>query len=176
MVDQNLPTGGRFVTDAHVSIFKDRIAQIIADLGRNVTYVLTPQVLDCPNCGFDYMAGRSNNIYTSNASGVSLNKDFPPGQKCPVCQGIGKLQFPRSVVQKSLIGFAPPPEEFSYEVYGLKPEDVARTKNAIAIKQDIELAQYAIIDGAEYEKITFPRKTGLRDLGFLLTYWKKRHS
>lgn len=176
MADQNLPTGGRFVTDAHVSIFTDRIKQIIADLGRNVTYVLTPQELDCPNCGFDYIAGRSSNIYTSNASGVSLNKEFPPGQKCPVCQGRGRLSFPRTVVQKSLVGFAPPPEEIDLQPYGLKPEDVVRTKNAISIQADVNAAQYAIIDGAEYEKLTIPRKTGLRDLGFLLTYWKRRNS
>lgn len=176
MADQGLPPPGRFVNDALVNLFQDRIEQLISDLGRNVRFILPPQQVDCPNCGFDYSAGRSNGIYTANASGSSLNKSFPAGHRCPVCQGKGKLEFSREITHKSLIGFGPSPEEFKYEEYGLTPDQVLRTKNAIAVLPDIQLAQYAIIDGFECEKITIVRKTGLRDLAFLVTFWKRRNT
>jgi hypothetical protein len=176
MADQGLPGAGRFVTSAHKTLFANRIRQIISDLGRTVTFVLTPLQINCPNCGWDYTQNRSNNIYTSNASGVTLNKSFTQGTRCPVCKGKGKLEFQRTVDQTSLIGFGPPPEEFDYEKYGAKPTEVVRLKNAIAIALDIDQAQYAKIDGAEYEKIAFPRQTGLGTLAFLTTYWKRRNT
>lgn len=176
MADQGLPQPGRFITDGLVNLFQDRISQLIADLGRDVTLVLTPIQVDCPNCGFDFVNNRSNNVYTSNASGVSFNKSFPTGQKCPVCQGKGRLEFSRSIVQQSLVGFGPAPEEFNYEEFGLTPDQVMRTKNKLNILEDLMAAQYAIIDGFECERITIPRKTGLRDLAFVVTYWKRRNS
>lgn len=176
MADQGLPPPGRFITDGLVNLFKDRIAQLIADLGRDVTLILTPLQVDCPNCSFDFNNQRSSNIYTSNASGDALNKSFPRGQKCPVCQGKGKLSFSRTIVQQSLIGFGPAPEEFDYKAYGLTPDQVLRTKNKLDIISDLEAAQYAIIDGFECEKVTVPRKTGLRDLAFVVTYWKRRNT
>ncbi len=176
MADQGLPAAGRFVTDALVTLFQDRIKQLIADLGRTVTLILNPHEVNCPNCGWDFTQSRSNNIYTSNASGTTFNKTFPQGQRCPVCKGKGKIQFQRSVDQKSLIGFSPPPEEFDYEAFGLLPTNVVRLKNAIAITEDLEQAQFAKIDGTEFEKIAFPRETGLRDLAFVVTYWKRRHT
>jgi len=176
MADQGLPNAGRFVTAAHKAIFKDRIEQIIADLGRTVTFVLIPRHIDCPNCGWDFTQNRSNNIYTSNASGETLNKSFPQGQRCPVCHGKGKLEFQRSINHTCLIGAGPPPEEFDYEEFGVKPTDVRRLKNAIAIIEDIQQAQYANIDGVEYEKLTFVRKSGLGDVSFITTYWKRRNT
>ena len=176
MADQGLPLPGRFVTDGLVNLFQDRIRQLISDLGRDVTLILTPLTLPCPNCGFDYLQQRSNGIYTPNASGASYDKAFAQGQKCPVCQGKGRLEFQRTITQQSLIGFGPPPEEFNYEAYGLVPTQVVRTKNAIAVLSDLDAAQYAIIDGFECEKIVIPRKTGLRDLAFIVTYWKRRNS
>ena len=176
MADQGLPPAGRFVGDPLVNLFQDRIKQLISDLGRNVTFNLTPQQLDCPNCGWDYTQSRSNNIYTSNASGDNYNKPFPTGQRCPVCQGKGKLNIARTITHKCLIGFAPPPEEFNYESYGLVPDQVIRLKNALSVYTDIDKAQFATIDGFECEKIAIPRKTGLRDLAFMVSYWKRRNS
>ena len=175
-MSQGLPPPGRFVGDPLVNLFQDRIKQLIADLGRTITLILPPQQVDCPNCGFDFVNQRSNNIYTPNASGDSLNKSFPAGQRCPVCQGKGRLEFSRTVDYKSLVGFGPAPEEFNYTEYGLTPDQVLRTKNALSIFNDINMAQYAIIDGFECEKITIPRKTGLRDLAFIVTYWKRRNT
>lgn len=176
MADQNLPPAGRFVGDALVFLFQDRIKQLIADLGREVVFTLPPHLLDCPNCGLDFVNSRSNNIYTPNASGANLNKSFPAGHKCPVCQGKGKLEYARTATHKSLVGFGPAPEEFNYQEYGLTPDQVLRTKNTLSVLIDVELAQYANIDGFECEKIAPPRKTGLRDLAFIVTYWKRRNS
>lgn len=176
MADQDLPPSGRFLNDALVNLFQSSLKQLISDLGRTVTFVLTPLRLDCPNCGWDFSLNRSNNIHTSNASGVIFNKLFPTGGRCPVCKGRGKLDFQRSSVHKSLIGFGPAPEEFDYEVFGLKPTEVVRLKNGLGIVNDLDKAQFAKIDGIEYEKIAFPRKTGLRDLAFVITYWKRRNT
>lgn len=176
MAEQRLPTPGRFVTDALVTLFQARIKQLIADLGRDVTFVLTPHHIDCPNCGWDYALNRSNNIYTSNASGVNFNKSFPTGQRCPVCRGRGKIEFTRSAVHKCLIGFSPAPEEFDYETYGVVPSQVIRLKNALTVIEDLDASQFATIDGFECEKITIPRKTGLRDLAFVVSYWKRRNT
>lgn len=176
MGDQNLPTPGKFVSDALVQLFQERITQLIADLGRDVVLTMIPQENDCPNCKFDVINQRSSNIYTSNASGASLNKPFADGQRCPVCQGKGKLFFRRTITHKALIGFTPPPEEYIKEKNGLIPTDVKRTKTKLITFNDFEEAQYAEIDGVEYEKLTPPRKTGLRDLAFVLTYWQRRNS
>ena len=176
MSEQRLPPQGRFVNDALVLLFQSRIEQLISDLGRDITLTLPPLLLDCPNCGFDFIQQRSNNIYTSNASGDGLNKSFPTGQRCPVCRGRGKLEYPRQIVHKALIGFGPAPEEFNYELYGLTPDQVLRTKTTLVTLEDFNLSQFAIIDGFECEKIAIPRKTGLRDLAFLVQYWKRRNS
>lgn len=176
MAYQNLPNPGRFIGDALVNLYQDRIKQLISDLGRNVVFVLPPQHIDCPNCGFDIISGRSNGLYTSNASGVAFNKSFAPGQTCPVCQGRGKLEFRRTATHKCLIGFAPPPEEFDYKIYGVEPTQVIRTKNAISVFDDVNVAKTANIDGIECEKITMTRKSGLRDLAFITTYWKRLNS
>jgi len=145
-------------------------------LGRNVQFILTPHEVNCPNCGWDYTQNRSNNIYTSNASGDTYNKAFPTGTRCPVCGGKGKLQFARTATHKCLIGFGPPPEEFDYEAYGVKPNDVIRLKNSITVIDDLNQAQYIVIDGFECEKITIPRKSGLRDIAFVTSYWKRRNT
>ncbi len=176
MPDQGLPPEGRFVGDPLVNLYQNRIKQLIADLGRNVTFTLIPHQIDCPNCGWDYSQNRSNNIYTSNSSGVNFNKTFPTGQRCPVCQGRGRLEFQRSAVYKCLIGFGPAPEEFDYKFYGLEPTQVIRLKNALAIFEDLDKSQYANIDGFECEKITIPRKSGLRDLAFVTSYWKRKNT
>ena len=176
MAEQRLPPAGRFVGDPLVNLFQNRIKQLISDLGRNVTFTVTPQHINCPNCGWDYTHSRSNNIYTSNASGDNYNKSFPTGTRCPVCNGAGKLKIKRTIVHKCLIGFGPPPEEFNYETYGLVPTAVIRLKNALSILPDLEQAQFAVIDGFECEKIAVPRKTGLRDLAFTVTYWKRRNT
>ncbi len=176
MADQGLPSAGRFITDALVNLYQSRIKNLISDGGRNVIFTLTPLERDCPNCGWDYTQHRSNNIYTVNTSGVTMNKSFPDGQRCPVCHGRGKLVFQRTATYKSLVGFAPPPEEFDYEAFGLVPTQVFRLKNAIAIVEDLDKAQYAKIDGYECEKIAFARRTGLRDIAFVQTYWKRRHT
>jgi hypothetical protein len=176
MADQGLPDPGRFITDALVALYQSRIMNLIADGGRDVTFTLTPQHINCPNCGWDYTQNRSNNTYTPNASGVNYNKSFATGTRCPVCHGRGKLEIPRTTIHKCLIGFAPAPEEFDPTPYGLVPSQVIRLKNAISIIEDLEQAQYAIIDGFECEKITIPRKTGLRDIAFVQTYWKRRNT
>jgi hypothetical protein len=176
MTEQRLPPPGRFVNDALVQLFQSRIEQLISDLGRDITLTLPPLRLDCPNCGWDFVQQRSNNIHTPNASGAGLNKSFPNGQRCPVCNGAGKLDFSRQIIHKALIGFGPAPEEFNYELWGLTPADVIRTKTKLVTQPDFDLSQFAIIDGFECEKITIPRKTGLRDLAFLVSYWKRRNS
>ena len=176
MADQGLPSPGRFITDALVNLYQSRIQNLISDGGRNVTFTLIPHEVNCPNCGWDYTTNRSNNIYTSNASGVAYNKIFPTGQRCPVCQGRGKIVFKRTVTHKCLIGFGPPPEEFNYEAFGLVPTQVFRLKNAISIIDDLDAAQFATIDGYDCEKIAFTRKTGLRDIAFVQTYWKRRNT
>ena len=176
MADQGLPSPGRFITDALVNLYQSRIQNLISDGGRNVTFTLTPYEVNCPNCGWDYTMQRSNSIYTSNASGVAYNKTFPTGTRCPVCHGRGKVVFKRTAVHKCLIGFGPPPEEFDYEAFGLIPTQVFRLKNAISIIDDLDAAQFATIDGYDCEKIAFTRKTGLRDIAFVQTYWKRRNT
>lgn len=176
MAEQRLPAAGKYVDDRLVNIFKDSIQQLISDLGRNVTFTLTPQTINCPNCGWDYTQGRSNNIYTSNASGDNYNKPFADGTRCPVCNGAGQLKVKRTIIHKCLIGFGPPPEEFNYEAYGLVPTQVVRLKNSSTILPDLDQAQFAVIDGFECEKIAIPRKTGLRDINFAVTYWKRRNT
>jgi len=174
--DQNLPNAGLFVNDNLVNVYNSRLKQLISDMGRDIVLTLQPLQVDCPNCGWDFTQGRSNNQYTSNASGDNFNKSFPTGTRCPVCQGVGKLIFQRTYDYKALVGFSPPPEEFNYTEYGITPDQVVRTKTTIETFRNMELAQYAKIQGVEYEKITQPRKTGLRDDLFVLVYWKRRHS
>jgi hypothetical protein len=175
MADQGLPQPGRFVTNALVTLYQDRITQLISDLGRNVVFTLTPQEVDCPNCGWDYAQNRSNSIYTSNASGDAYNKSFPTGTRCPVCFGKGKLIFPRTATHKCLIGF-PDPDEFDYAAFGLKPTQVIRLKNRNTVEEDLEKAQYALIDGFECEKLGIPKRSGLRDIAFVSSYWKRRNT
>lgn len=175
MADQGLPQPGRFVTNALVNLYQDRITQLIADLGRNVIFTLTPHIVNCPNCGWDYAQNRSNNIYTPNSSGSTYDKSFPTGTRCPVCFGKGQLEFPRTVTHKALVGF-PDPDEFDYEAFGLLPTQVIRLKNRITVETDLDQAQYATIDGFECEIVGKPKKSGLRDIAFISSFWKRRNT
>jgi hypothetical protein len=173
---ESLPPAGAFVDDNLVNLFTETIEQLMADLGRAVTLRLPPLTLDCPNCGWDHIHQRSSNIYTPNASGVTLDKSFPPGQRCPVCKGQGKLQFKRDTTYTALIGKNPRDDEFDYAAHGLVPSNVVRTKTVGTSFSDMEITQFIIIDDVEYEKVTFPIKTGLRDLNFVKVFWKRRNS
>lgn len=121
------------------------------------------------NCGYDSVTRHSNNRYTPNASG--FNTVFPIGSICPVCNGAGTLPIYRNFVYTALVRRTP--NDLNYEFYGVDPSTTLRLKTVLGTHQDLVDADFVVLDGQKYIKITEPVLTGLRNNAFVVSFWKR---
>lgn len=174
--NQNLPTPGAFVDDTLVDLFKTTIRQLIADFGRDVKFFLPATTSGCPNCekGFDGSSQGVSQGSNPYPAGSPFNVSFPTGGICPVCKGTHEIRVENSVIHQSLI--ARSPEDFDYTQYGkdFDKRNVIRLKNTIEVFEELKRAGKARIDGDMYVVVGEPVKTGLRDLAFMQSFWKRQ--
>ena len=170
MGSESLPTSHLYIDDSLVDVYQTSITQIIFDLGRKFSVHLPPQNIDCPNCTYDSVNKRSGNRYTPNSSGTALNISFPLGQICPVCRSIGTLPIYRNFTYTALVRRTP--NDLNYEFYGVDPTTVLRLKTVLSTYQDLVDADFVVLDGQKYIKLTAPVLTGLRDNAFVVSLWK----
>ena len=89
---ETLPASGSLVSSEIKTIFKDRMDELLVDLGRKITLHLKSTVEDCPNCGFNDATRRSNRKYNSsnpNTLNGPKHRAFSDGQICPICNDQG---------------------------------------------------------------------------------------
>lgn len=129
----------------------------------------------CPNCQIDPINGKSSGRYKP---GGPVN--FPYGQLCPICNGVGFVfDTTGNEVAIDLLVIYDYRKFFSFNTNVNIPEG---TIQIIAKFQDLKKLQKAntlIVDtdggyipNNEYEPVSQPQPIGLGDSDFLFMYWK----
>jgi hypothetical protein len=172
---ESLPTKGKLVSDTVKQVFKDRMDELLVDLGRTITLHLAPSVADCPNCSYDSIRKRSKNIYNSanpNPLG-SLNKPFTKGKKCPVCNAQGVLKTQRSTTYTATISSKFKEKEVLEAGIGEMDINAVKTSTVIGSYNDILNTKLAIIDDLQYRPLGKPTKSGLQELIRVKMFWER---
>jgi hypothetical protein len=172
---ESLPTKGKLVSDTVKKVFKDRMDELLVDLGRTITLHLKPVVSDCPNCLFDSIRKRSKNIYNvanSNPPGP-LNKTFAKGKRCPVCGGKGVLKTARRATYTATISTKFKEREVLEAGIGQLDINAVKTNTVIESFNDVLEAQQATIDGVDYRPLGKPIKSGLQELIRVKMFWER---
>ena len=172
---ESLPTKGKLVSDTVKKVFKERMDELLVDLGRIITLHLKPSVADCPNCLFDSIRKRSKNIYNSANSNPlgTLNKPFARGKRCPVCSGQGVLRTARRVNYTATISSKFKEKEILEAGIGEMDINAVKTNTVIESFNDMLAAETATIDGLDYRPLGKPIKSGLQELIRVKMYWER---
>jgi len=172
---ENLPAKGRLVSDTVKQVFKDRMDELLVDLGRPIVLHLTPSVSDCPNCLYDSIRKRSKNVYSTgnpNPPGA-LNKPFLRGKKCPVCNGQGVLKTQRRANYTATISTKFKEREVLEAGIGEMDINAIKTSTVIGSYNDILTCELATIDDLEYRPLGKPVKSGLQELIRVKMFWER---
>ena len=173
MGTENLPTAGKYVTDALVTLYQNTINQLISDMARTVTVYMEPTASGCPNCTLGTEEESTGDLAGSNPFVASpFNRPFPADGICPVCKGTHQIETVNSCNYSALISRNP--KDLNYEQYGIdiNSTNVYRTKTQLVSFEDMKNAKKILIDGAMCVPIREPLKTGLRDLAYVRAWWK----
>lgn len=171
--DSILPDKGLFFDSDLQGLYESSINQLLIDLGYPITLYLSPSESDCPNCGIS-PDGRSNGIYNSsnpNAANSSLNRFFPRGAICPICQGRGKLLTEDTKIWTALIKYNP--DDWDLEETGISKTEVVRLKTRVEALGNITNSTKAKIEGNLYQLEGDPVQKGLQTRAFLTSFWKR---
>lgn len=132
--------------------------------------------IECPNCFFDAMSGRSSNIYRPGGP-----IDFNYGN-CPYCYGIGKITLDETLNTnlivlwnyKDWIGWNGVPDNT------MVPFGQCQTMSALSTLTDIKRAKEIILNTNlstyvkhRFERSSEPNPIGLGDDAFVLCMWKR---
>lgn len=173
---ENLPNPGRLVTNSVKRVFKVKMDELLSDLGRPIVLNLHPTVSDCPNCTFNSVLGKSNNIYdplNPNPLNGPLNKVFLDGQRCPVCNGQGTLNIPRTITYTATISKRFTEREIlEAKIRKVTPSTI-KTTTVIDSFNDINNCDSALIDGLLYRLAGEVSKTGLQQLIRVKAFWDR---
>lgn len=186
MANQGLPTPGEYLTAEVKDTFNSSLQQLMSDLGRTIWIHLQPYQQNCPNCLWDNRTQKSANRYRSiNPNPIGpLNKPFQDGQRCPVCNGLGKLNTPRNQWYTALI--SKDPKQFSrdrdYQNMNHPPgKDLANIIKTLTLAlsfDHIRDSKFATIDGFQYQLLMQPVRTGLGnsndDLKYVKSFWQRK--
>lgn len=127
----------------------------------------------CPNCEYDPISRKSNNIYKSGGP-IS----FPNGTICPICAGLGKYDtsddqiIPLIVIfdYSKFIGVGPVDAPVCDMQSICKVSEYFKIKNADHIIMDISL--YGLTEN-KFTRTSEPQPVGLGQNLYLFTNWKK---
>jgi hypothetical protein len=152
----------------------------VNDALENVCIHGTPTEYDCPNCHYDHTTESSSGVYDDTfVSPTTINGrvvspvSFSRG-RCPVCKGVGTIQFENKTYVASYITWNPTGNGAMEELpIGTEGNNIVLlrvpdTKHYAAIRDCV----YATIDGVRCE-LYFPpiiRKAG-RENVFVLAYF-----
>lgn len=126
----------------------------------------------CPNCIVDPITGRSSGRYKT---GGALN--FPYGQLCPVCNGIG-FTFNVNEVNIDLLVVYDYKKWINFNVTTAIPNGMIQTISKFEDLRKIQVADTLIVNTAinypsqEYTKDSEPQPVGLGTSDYLYTFWK----
>lgn len=134
---------GFIIGDNIIDIYQDGIDSIINQLGKKVILIMPQKETNCPNCYFDGRNNRSTGRYVeSNPNPLgALNKPFKNGQRCPVCQGRGKISEGKSQIQiKATVKWGP--KEYIEEDRGqiILPNNICKIKTFATYAENIKNA------------------------------------
>lgn len=127
----------------------------------------------CPNCIVDPITGRSSGRYK-----VGGDYNFPYGQLCPVCNGIGfTFTVKEATVDLLIIYDAKKWINFNNTIS--IPDGMIQTISKFSDLQKIQSANTLIVDTStdyypnnEYTRDSNPQPIGLGSNDYLYTFWK----
>lgn len=167
-----------------ISTYNEGIDAIIEWGGVNVQLVFPPKQVECPNCVFNSITGRSSGQYKSGGPYL-----FTTGDICPYCNGEG-LRFDEQTQTIKMLVYWEPKDfvkvdsafrQISIDQTLLIPNSVIQTKchfqHLPKVEQCIEIRVHAAINPFgtwTYERFKESVPHGFKSNNYILTYWKRK--
>jgi hypothetical protein len=164
------------ITPSFKNLFNEYITQVIGSngLGSDCTLVFNNSTTElCNNCVYDSLSKASSNIYNDTGP-VS----FADGTICPVCMGIGQIQYNETTYKINMAVILDSKYFFniSNRVVNL-PNNIIQTICEIDQLNYINNCSSLIVDSIpnqSYERYEAPNPCGLGDQKYLITTWRKK--
>lgn len=161
------------ISDELIGIYQSRIDALINQLGKNILLEFEKIRVQCPNCFFDTMRGRSNGIFRSGGP-----RPFARGRRCPWCKGRGFEESDNKKCIKALLKWNPK-EAASYGLTLNDSKGVVRIKTFLTEFDDLKRAITVIVnhdmDSMAKLKVRLvkgPMPVGLREDRYCISFWE----
>lgn len=160
------------------SLYKQQIDSLFGSDTLSLPCVLVSQdnkKTECPNCIIDPISGRSSGRYKT---GGDVN--FPYGQLCPICNGVGFLRT-KSEVNIDLLVIYDYRKWINFNSTTSMPDGLMQSISKFEDLSKIQSANLLIVDtntsyfpSKEYIRDSEPQPIGLGSNDYLYTFWKQK--
>lgn len=164
------------INSSFKQIFKQQIDSMFGEHGLSLPCKLISKdkkKSKCPNCIIDPITGKSSGRYKS---GGQIN--FPYGQLCPVCNGIG-FKYNTTEDTIDLLVIHDYKKWINFNTNANIPDGMIQTVAKFTDLQKLQKANTLIVDTSaeyipsnEYIRDSEPQPIGLGNSDYLYTYWK----
>jgi len=148
------------------------ISALVEQLGKNCTLVYPPTKISCPNCTYDPILKKSNNVWNGTGP-VPFS-----GGICPYCTGIGLSTQNVTKVVKGLLQWSP--KDIGRYGSNVEPKDIVKLKTYATNAQDILNATEVIVDSdligianQRCKLLKGPTFIGLQSSKFVVFYFQR---
>lgn len=157
-------------------IYNETIDMLIGanGFGSDCTFIYEQNGSNCPNCGYDPIARRSNGVY--NGTG---DIPFAYGQMCPICAGAGKTvaQKTETVTLTTIFN----QKDFMQIGNVSAPVGDMQTISNVTTYPKIKSVDYIVPKGGDiedyrqnsYTRMGEPKFVSLGDNRYIITNWKR---
>lgn len=128
------------LTSSVKSVITAALDDLITELGKNCMLVYPPKMTACVNCVYDPIGKKSSNVYLSGGP-----TPFGATQRCPMCDGAGRMAIPVQESIKLLCSLDP--KKFFMPVPDIpigSPEAYLQTKGMLSDLPKIKRADFLI--------------------------------
>ncbi len=167
------PTASIQISDELIGIYQSRIDALINQLGKNILLEFAKIKVQCPNCEFDTMRGRSTGIWIPGGP-----RPFARGRRCPWCKGNGFEERDNNKCIKALLKWTPR-DAVNYGITLSDHKDVVRIKTFLTELDDLVRAETVIanhdiadIAGLRVKLLRSPIPVGLREDRYCISFWE----
>jgi hypothetical protein len=181
-----------YVSKEMQRLHSDTIEKLRQDIGIFVNIIKelsVDQKIDCPNCLQDNITGKSSYIYHPTVpypTDVAGPIPFAQGSTCPICRGEGQIMLPSSSVE--IVKAKAYRRYYSAEDSSVKKNDDRslvppgilenidiRLKFNVKYFNDILAANYFMVDGQKFYRLTNPTRRGLGALSQVIVFCSNNH-
>lgn len=162
---------GVLVKNKHLNLYKKYTEQLISDLGKVVSIVVSNQEKQCDNCVYDRVHKCSSGVYNDIGP-----KPFS-GMICPICNGSGKIKYTSTKNITAIcrwVKYSNNDDMNKKEKYGVEEERVMMVKAKVSFYDDIKGAEYFVIEDERY-KLKNIIKRGMKSNVVCVAYLEKEN-